>query len=474
MRRAASWAAVATAFVGLAVVFVVLVRVRPAYDAYGWLVWGRQAAHFKLDTSAAPSWKPLTFLFTFPYALVFGRSALWLWMVSSVAAGLSAAGFAARIAFVLGGARTAPRAGRLVGALLAAAAVLGIAGYWHFLLIATADPMIVALSLAAVDCVLCARHRLAWLLTVLVCLGRPEASPAALALAVVLWRRTPPLRPLLVAGILAIPLLWFGVPALTSPSWMSAANVLDASTSPLSGNQALAILRSFVTLYELPMQLLVVVALGLAVLLRERRWLLIAAATASWLLADIALAQHGWGVAPRYMLEPAALLVVLGGAAVGRLLCGELRPAWLGPLASAVRWKVMARLAAMAILAALAVTFAQPVRVRAGLVHDGIELGHTWARMISRLHHVVATDGADRVTACGQPVTELPFQSILAWELDRNVSDVGWQPPIAVKSGTPVVVFEPTYAGWVITALHSPADEAASCRRLLDTETATS
>ena len=52
--------------------FVVLTGVRPAYDAYGWLVWGRQAVHLNLDLNAAPSWKPLPFLFTLPYSLLPG------------------------------------------------------------------------------------------------------------------------------------------------------------------------------------------------------------------------------------------------------------------------------------------------------------------------------------------------------------------------------------------------------------------
>src|SRR5207245_2172728 len=63
------WLAVAVLLLLISVGFVVATGVRPAYDAYGWLVWGRQAAHLRLDTNAAPSWKPLTFLFTFPYAL---------------------------------------------------------------------------------------------------------------------------------------------------------------------------------------------------------------------------------------------------------------------------------------------------------------------------------------------------------------------------------------------------------------------
>src|SRR5947209_9054657 len=152
--RRRPWITMAVVVVLVAIGFVLATGVRPAYDAYGWLVWGRQAAHVHLNTSAAPSWKPLAFLFTFPYALLVGRAALWLWMVTATAAGLAAAVFAARIAYRLSAPATGHRYAAFAGAAFAGVGVLGIAGYWHFVLIATADPMMVALSLAAVDCAL--------------------------------------------------------------------------------------------------------------------------------------------------------------------------------------------------------------------------------------------------------------------------------------------------------------------------------
>ena len=59
-------------------------------------------------------------------------------------------------------------------------------------------------------------------------------------------------------------------------------------------------------------------------------------ATVSWLLVEILFALHGLGVNPRYMLEPAAVLVVLAGAGVGRLLAVDGGPAVLRWLAVAV------------------------------------------------------------------------------------------------------------------------------------------
>src|ERR1700749_3879549 len=201
--RAVPWVriAVTALVVGLGVVFVAVVRVRPAYDAYGWLAWGRQAGALRLNTSAAPSWKPLTFLFTFPYALVLGRTALWLWMVTAVTAGFAAPVFGGRIAYRLAGPAGTPWYARWAAAVLAAAGVLGLEGYWHFLLIFTADPMIVALCLAAIDCALGGRLRAAWVLLILASLGRPEATPLVIVFAVWAWRGGRVSRPLLVAGV---------------------------------------------------------------------------------------------------------------------------------------------------------------------------------------------------------------------------------------------------------------------------------
>ena len=100
-RRAAArvwpWPAVALIVVGLAAAWVVVTGMRPAYDAYGWLVWGHQALHLNLDLNAAPSWKPLTFLFALPYALA-GDGAVFLWMLTAVTGAFAAPVFAARVA----------------------------------------------------------------------------------------------------------------------------------------------------------------------------------------------------------------------------------------------------------------------------------------------------------------------------------------------------------------------------------------
>src|SRR2546423_11018791 len=95
----------AVALLALSTAILLWARTRPGFDPYGWLVWGHQTVAGNLDTNAAPSWKPLPFLFTAPYGL-FGHYQLWLWMITSLAGSLGGAGFAAPIAYrlTLGGA----------------------------------------------------------------------------------------------------------------------------------------------------------------------------------------------------------------------------------------------------------------------------------------------------------------------------------------------------------------------------------
>jgi hypothetical protein len=451
--RIPTWVYVAVALLLAAVAFVVLTGVRPAYDAYGWLVWGHQAVHLTLDLNAAPSWKPLPFLFTLPYSLIAGQAALWLWMVTAVAGAFAGGVFAARIAYRLSA--PAPRWARVTGAAFATIGVLGIAGYWHFVLIATSDPLMTSLCLAAIDAHLSGRRRLAWGLLVLTSLGRPEAWLVTAAYALWAWRSQPALRSWVVGGLVTIPVLWFGIPLISSGNPFIAGKIEADSTVALHGNRVTGTLDGFTSLYELPMWIAALAAGLLAAFRRERAWLVLIGAAMLWLLTEIAFALHGWLPSPRYMFEPVAVLVVLVGAGIGRVLSvGRHRFAL-------VRW------AAVAAVAALLVTLAQPARTRARLAHNGIVLGQTWARQIERLHGVIAdAGGPQRILACGRPVTRVSWQSILAWTMNENVSQVGWNPRAEVKRGDPIVYFKPHWGGWVVRPINVPRDRRAACAGL--------
>ena len=146
---------------------------RPGYDPFGWMVWGQQILHGSLNTSGAPSWKPMTFVFTLPYAL-FGHTQVWLWSVTSVTGTIAAGVFAGRLAFRL--------TGPVLPARRFAPFVAGLRGHrgdgiqtWpHLVLIANSDPLVVALLLAAIDAHLCGHRRLAFAALAFASLDRPE------------------------------------------------------------------------------------------------------------------------------------------------------------------------------------------------------------------------------------------------------------------------------------------------------------
>ena len=457
------WLPIAAIVLLAATLFVVLSGMRPGYDAYGWLVWGRQALHGNLNTDGAPSWKPLTFVFTFPYALA-GRAQVWLWMVTAVAGALAGAVFAARIAYKLSGPRPERRYAATVAAVFAGLGVLGIDGASHQVLIANADPMIVALCLAAIDCHLSHRRRLALTMLVLAALGRPEAWPFAGLYALWAWRAVPSMRLMAVIGVVLIPALWFSIPALTSKSWFSAGDLALNAPTVIHGSKLSGVLGRFGGLYDLPMRLAALFALGLAVVRRDRVWLALAGAALIWVVIEIAMAYHGWSAAPRYLMEPAAVMVALVGGAVGRVLAGG--AAGRSPTGTP-RPTRMLRWAGSAAVLVLLVALAPTVRDREQVARAQIVRSRGFTRQIKRLEAVIAKDGgAEPILACGQPVTFVGNASMLAWELGLNVGDVGYKPGRSIGSGAPIVYFEPDELGWQVRPIHMLAADQTTCARL--------
>ena len=450
--RASVWALVAIAVVGLAVAFVELTDMRPEYDAYGWLVWGKQALHWNLDTNGAPSWKPLTFLFTVPYALA-GNAQPWLWMVTSVAAAFAGPVFAGRIAYRLGA--PAPRYARVLGGLLAGVGVLGIVGYWPLILIANADPLIVTLCLAAIDMHLSGRPRLTFALLVLAGLGRPEAWPFIGLYALWAWRAVPRMRVMIVAGVAVIPALWFGISALTAKTWLRAGDVALGSRNVLRHHEITGVLDRFGDLYEVPMQIAALVGIGFGAVRRERAVLMLAAAALAWLVIEIAFAYRGLPATPRYMDEPAAVMVVLAGVGVARVL------------GLTARLPLIARPLPALAVAALVVTLVPIGRDRVSVARHVINERRTTAIKIDRLASVIALNGgAKRILACGTPVSIGGYQSTLAWQLGLNVGFVGHKPSRAIHKGYPIVLFKPYYLGWLVIPIHIAPARRAACANL--------
>jgi hypothetical protein len=454
---------VAAAIVG-AIAFVGATGMRPGFDAFGWMVWGHQVLYGSLNTSGAPSWKPLTFLFTLPYAL-FGHTQVWLWSVTSVTGTIAAGVFAGRVAYrltgpVLPSRRFAP----FVAGAFAGVAVMGIQTWPHLVLIANSDPLVVALLLAAIDAHLGGHRRWAFAALAFASLDRPESWVFTGCYGLwLLWtdRRA---RPGVLLALLLIGAIWFVIPGLTSKSWFSAGDLALNQQTAIHGSKIVGVLRRWRNLYELPMQLAFLAGVAVAIWRRDRRVLGVAATALVWVIVEIAFALHGWSAASRYLIEPAAVCIVVAAAFVGQLLGGapwvsELgAPSWMTP---ALRW------GGPVLVVVLGVSLIGSARLR---VHDwryDLPIARANGRQNRRLIAVVdRLGGGAAIRSCGKPATIPGTQSTLAWAVGLNVGNVSNHIGRAINKGLPIVAFTPHDHGWHVRVYNQPAAQAARCARL--------
>jgi hypothetical protein len=463
----------AVVLLGLSLALVLWARTRPSFDAYGWLVWGHQTIAGSLNTNAAPSWKPLPYLFTVPYAL-FGHYELWLWMVTCVAVSLGGAVAAGRIAYRLTVAPNAPmtalgkeigrgrRYAGLAAGLFAAVALLGIRDWWHYMLSAQSDTMIAALCLGAIDCHLSRRPRWAFALGVLASLGRPEVWPFLGLYAIWCWRAIPSMRWLVVAGIVALGLLWFGIPALTSRSPFVSASNAFGSGRRLRSDRVFGTIDRFLDLHETPVELAALACVVWAAFRRDLTLLVLAAGGAAWVAIEIAFSLHGWPGLGRYMFGAGGVMVVLAAVLVGRLLAD------LGPWAAAQLHRPGLSVAGTwlgIVLAAALVGSLIPAAVsRARVERRDLHAQRLRTKEINGLTGAVTRlGGPSRLRQCGEPLTRLEYQTVLAWTLRRNVAAVGFKYGEAIRHGNPIVLFTPLgHSGWRVQAVHQRLPQCQS------------
>jgi hypothetical protein len=470
-RRAQGGIVTAALLLAVSLAIVLLAKTRPSFDSYGWLVWGHQTLAGALNTNAAPSWKPLPYLFTVPFAL-FGHYEMWLWMITCVAISLGGALAAGRITYRLtvgaaaaavaappsaGRPRQTPRAlhyGAIAAGVFAALALLGIRDWWHYMLSAQSDTIVVALCLGAIDCHLSGRPRWAFALGALASLGRPEVWPFLGLYSLWAWRAIPSMRWLIGGGIVVLVLLWFGIPALTSRSPFVAASNAIGSGRRLRSNRVFGTIDRFLDLHETPLEIAALLSLCWAAIRRDVVILALAAGAFAYVVIEIAFALHGWPGLGRYMFAPAGVMVAIAAVFVGRLL-GELprlvaERFGAGRLSSASAWAGIAL--AVAIVAGLI-----PAAVsRARIERRDIHVQRARTKEIDRLAGIVTRlGGSGRLNACGEPLTRLEYQTILAWTLHVNVARIGFKYGEAINHGNPIVLFTPLpQGGWKVQALH--------------------
>jgi hypothetical protein len=434
---------------------------RPGYDPYGWLLWGYQTLHLNLDLGGAPSWKPLTWLFTVPYSL-FGHFALKLWMFTAVSISLAAAIFGGRIAYRLTGPSPDRRYAPIAAAVFGGLAVLGIQDYMHYMLSVQSDPMIVTFCLAAIDCHLSRHPRWAFAFGVLASLGRPEAWPFLGLYSIWAWRAIPSMRWMIYAGLALIPVLWFGVPTITNNRPFVSGDLALASPRELHQNKVIGVADRFTALTYLPLQLAALFTVVFAVIHRRRATLVLAAGTLAWIVVEIAFALHGWPAVPRYLFEPAAVMCVLAGVGVGWIL--QAAPG-LGQIPR-LRLRVP-RWTGIAVVGLLVVSLVPGALARVRAEHK--DLKHERARtvVIGRLQATVdQIGGYQHVRNCGEPVTTVRYVAILAYFTKLNDGKVGHRPQFEMRQTYPIVMFQPLHSGWKVFPWHTAANMRQSCANL--------
>jgi hypothetical protein len=98
-------------------------------------------------------------------------------------------------------------------------------------------------------------------------------------------------------------------------------------------------------------------------------------------VVEVGFALHGWSAVPRYLFEPAALLIVIAATGVGRLLAAGVHSSGF------VRW------AGPALAAMLLVALVPAARSRARFVHGEVSYSRDFARQVDRLQDVIAGHG---------------------------------------------------------------------------------
>jgi len=454
------WWSLSVVLTAVSIPLAVWARTRPSFDAYGWLTWGYQTLHLNLDLGGAPSWKPLPYLWTVPYAL-FGHYELWLWMFTAVALSLLGAVFAGRIAYrLVGGADPERRYAAYAAAVVAAACVLGIEDYWHYILSAQSDPIIVTFVLGGIDAHLSGRRRLAFACGVLASLGRPEAWPWLALYAIWMWRVRRDMRTFIYVGLAVIPLMWFGIPILSGNDPLIAGSIAQRSVHQLHHNRIIGTLGRFTELEYLPMWLIGLATIALAALRRQYLVVILALGAAGWVVVEVAFALHGWPGLPRYMFEAAAIVSVFVGVGIGWALVDLPRisralPRWAGlPVALA--------LVAVLVPGAIARGRSEHKDLRSERART-----HEIALLQQTINHL---GGYQHIRNCGEPGTYVGFVSTLAWFEKLNVGWVGHRPQIELRQHYPIVLFTPLpHGGWNVLPWHTLPSKVHSCARLKGT-----
>lgn len=378
-----------------------------SFDAWSWLVWGRELGRLDLNTVGGPAWKPLPALVDAVLApLGSAAPSVWLLLVRLAALGSLV------VAFRLG-----RRLGGGVGGVVAAGGLVLERDLFSSVGMGTSEPLLALFALLAVDRVLSGRERQGFAAVYGAALLRPEVWVLLGALgAWIVWRdRRTWWWVVGLAGLLGV--VWFGADLWGAEDLgRSSARAKLPDRTSLRGLPGAEGRIAPVLLEELIPPVLAGVVLAVARGERVVRWL--AWGGLAWITLDVLLVLvGGYAGSARYFFGAFAVLAVAAGGAWGRALAG--RPRWV------------------AVGVALVVASAAGRVIE--WVPDARSVGRAASLRVGLSEGLRAAGGRGRVLGCGRVATQSAQASLVAWTLDVPLS------ALAVRAGPgPVLQAEGT------------------------------
>ena len=278
-----------------------------------------------------------------------------------------------------------------------------------------------------------------------------------------MWK-VPGTRALVLGSWVLTAVAWYLPTAVAAKSIFQASKLDQGKASTITGEPVFPVLHRWATFYEWPMQVAALLGVVFGLLRRDRGVLLIIGACAVWLAVEMLFALHGFSSVARYMIEPADLMVAVGGYGIAQALAGP----WEGRERRFERWTL--RLAAPLVAVGLLAGLGYFLHIRQSRVRAMVPAVRNYGTVKHHLTEAVARAGGPAaVLACGPPAAKNQFQTQLAWTMGLNGNQVLFNPSFLIRHHTRMVLFTQTPVnGWVVRAYNMPPSIAARCDRAMD------
>jgi hypothetical protein len=387
----------------------------------------------------------LPVLFDLPVAPL-GAVVQWTWLIVARAGGLLAVAMCFRLARRM--------AGWGAGLFAAIALIVSASFVYYLLAVGLSEPLMAGLALLAVERHLDRRYGQTVALIYGCILLRPEYAPFLLGYGALVWRRLPKARVWLVAGVLALPVLFFLPDYVGSGDWLRSARraaIPSEGGALLSGHPGLAALQGAARQVIVP----VLAGAGLAVVLAVRSFwkrredavlLGLIGLSAGVLLWEAALTQAGKSAGDaRYLIVGYSLVCVIAG--VG----------WSRAVAVVARIWPSRRIAVRVAMGAVVVVTAPFVGFKLAHFPGATHAMYYQVHKDGQLRAMISRVGRSRLLECGPVMADTYQVAAIAWDLGVATSRITViAPPIGGVSRGPgphASRFEVTPLPWAAPSL---------------------